>query len=363
MARKKKHEEHVNAEAWAIPYGDLVTLLFALFTVMYAMSSVNEGKFRVLSDSMIAAFRGAPKNINPISVGDKNNGNGGDKKRQGVTPTVLMKLPPINNGPPAAPRDQAVDALPAGETRDQSGVMEGQSAGGMEPKKTGLGEQPSGAADGRSTGADSAVGSLERMERAVRGAMGGLIDTKMVSVKRKTLWLEVEINTDILFPSGSSGFSGAAVPVLDKLADALKPFPNPIRVEGHTDNRPIRTSAFPSNWELSAARAATVVHEFTKTGIDPMRLEIVGLGEFHPLQPNDSAAGRNANRRVAILILEQTSAPDAVSARARDLSPHAAVAANAVAADPSGAENRIVEKVPATELEKTVLIEKMGKPR
>ena len=61
MARKKKHEEHVNAEAWAIPYGDLVTLLFALFTVMYAMSSVNEGKFRVLSDSMIAAFHGAPK--------------------------------------------------------------------------------------------------------------------------------------------------------------------------------------------------------------------------------------------------------------------------------------------------------------
>ena len=65
MARKKKHEEHVNAEAWAIPYGDLVTLLFALFTVMYAMSSVNEGKFRVLSDSMIAAFHGAPKSIQP----------------------------------------------------------------------------------------------------------------------------------------------------------------------------------------------------------------------------------------------------------------------------------------------------------
>ena len=89
MARKKKHEEHVNAEAWAIPYGDLVTLLFALFTVMYAMSSVNEGKFRVLSDSMIAAFHGAPKSVQPINIGEKEAGKGGDKQLTGVTPTAL----------------------------------------------------------------------------------------------------------------------------------------------------------------------------------------------------------------------------------------------------------------------------------
>ena len=92
MARKKKHEEHVNAEAWAIPYGDLVTLLFALFTVMYAMSSVNEGKFRVLSDSLIAAFHGAPKSIQPVNIGDKEPGKGGDKPLVGLMPTALMKL-------------------------------------------------------------------------------------------------------------------------------------------------------------------------------------------------------------------------------------------------------------------------------
>ena len=81
MARKKKHEEHVNAEAWAIPYGDLVTLLFALFTVMYAMSSVNEGKFRVLSDSLIAAFHGAPKSVQPVNIGEREPGKGGDPGR------------------------------------------------------------------------------------------------------------------------------------------------------------------------------------------------------------------------------------------------------------------------------------------
>ncbi len=92
MARKKKHEEHVNAEAWAIPYGDLVTLLFALFTVMYAMSSVNEGKFRVLSDSMIAAFNGAPKSMRPVNIGERDPGKGGDKQLTGVTPTRLHQV-------------------------------------------------------------------------------------------------------------------------------------------------------------------------------------------------------------------------------------------------------------------------------
>ena len=77
MARKQKHEDHVNHEAWAIPYGDLVTLLFALFTVMYAMSSVNEGKFRVLSDAMIAAFNGAPKSMRPVNMGEPEPGKGG----------------------------------------------------------------------------------------------------------------------------------------------------------------------------------------------------------------------------------------------------------------------------------------------
>lgn len=332
MARKKKHEEHVNAEAWAIPYGDLVTLLFALFTVMYAMSSVNEGKFRVLSDSMIAAFRGAPKSLKPINIGEKEAGKGGDKALTGVTPTVLMKLPPTRPDAQRT-REQRPPALPVGNA------------------------------------ADMVPGVLVRMERQVQDAMQALIDAKLVSVKRESLWLEVEINTDILFPSGSSGFSAAAAPVLDKLADVLKPFPNPIRVEGHTDDRPIRTAAFPSNWELSAARAASVVHEFTKAGVDPLRLEIVGFGEFHPLQPNDSLAGRNANRRVAILILERSFPAEATTAREQDVAvsggaqavAQAAAQAGTAIADAAGADNRLAVRVSPSELESTVLTKTKGK--
>src|SRR5436190_21872642 len=78
MARKHKHEEHQNHEAWAIPYADLVTLLLAFFVVMYAISSVNEGKYRVLSDSLVAAFRGTPKTPHPVDVGEKLTGSGTD---------------------------------------------------------------------------------------------------------------------------------------------------------------------------------------------------------------------------------------------------------------------------------------------
>jgi chemotaxis protein MotB len=308
MARKKKHEEHMNHEAWAIPYGDLVTLLFALFTVMYAMSSVNEGKFRVLSDAMIAAFNGAPRSMRPLNLGQPEPGKGGEKPLVGITPTALIK---INN------QDSAIEAVPP------------------VPREI--------------------PGSLIRMEREVQEAMRALIDAKLITVRRESMWLEIEINTDILFPSGSSAFSAAAEPILDKLAEVLKPFPNPIRVEGHTDDRPIHTAAFPSNWELSAARAASVVHQFTKQGIDALRLEIVGFGEFHPRQPNASPEGRNANRRVAVLVLEAVAPMDATTARTTVDTP-AAVAPGIELADGGSATNRLLVRVPPSDLEKTVLM-------
>jgi chemotaxis protein MotB len=311
MARKKKHEEHMNHEAWAIPYGDLVTLLFALFTVMYAMSSVNEGKFRVLSDAMIAAFNGAPRTMHPVNMGEPEPGKGGEKPLVGITPTALIK---IKSQDMVTPIPKAPSA-----------------------------EMP---------------GSLIRMEREVQDAMRALIDAKLITVKRESMWLEIEINTDILFPSGSGAFSSSAEPVLDKLAEVLKPFPNPIRVEGHTDDRPIHTAAFPSNWELSAARAASVVHQFTKQGIDPLRLEIVGFGEFHPRQANSSAEGRNANRRVAVLVLEAVTPADATTARTTADTP-ATIAPGVELADGGSATNRLAVRVPPEDLDKTVLMKEV----
>jgi chemotaxis protein MotB len=268
MGRRHKHEEHANHEAWAIPYGDLITLLLAFFVVMYAMSSVNEGKYRVLSDSLVAAFNGAPKTLEPIQVGEKQMGPGAElainiarqpmiesQSRRSIAPIAMAQLP--------MPPD------PAAQSEELAGVA-----------------------------------------NEVEQSMSDLIDRELVTVRRHGKWVEVEIKTDILFPSGVATLSPAAEQVLQQLAETLKPFPNAIRVEGHTDNRPISTSAFPSNWELSAARAASVVHLFTRAGMDPARLAVIGLGENRPAQSNATAEGRNANRRVLLVILGGSNRPE-----------------------------------------------------
>jgi len=110
--------------------------------------------------------------------------------------------------------------------------------------------------------------------------------------------------------------------LLARLAGLLREQPNPVRVEGHTDSRPINSFRFPSNWELSAARAASVVHLFIREEIAPERLVMVGYGEHRPKVDNDGPAGHNANRRVVLMIL---AAPDTPGARQADVPPPVAV--------------------------------------
>lgn len=281
--RRHKHEDHVNHEAWAIPYGDLVTLLLAFFVVMYAISSVNEGKYRVLSDSLFAAFRGSPRTLQPVQVGEKAVGSGAD-----IQMTIV-----------------------------QQAMLEGQPRSMLEPGPINIAESKHRAHhaanstyDSETQQSEEAVRQLEAVAQEVEQAMSTLVDQKLIAVRRHGLWVEVEIRTDILFPSGVATLEAEAVNILRQLAATLKPFPNPIRVEGHTDNRPISTRAFPSNWELSSARAASVVHLFTESGLAPARLAVIGLGEYRPAHDNATAEGRNANRRVVLVILSGNAPPE-----------------------------------------------------
>jgi chemotaxis protein MotB len=267
MLRRRRIEERSNHEAWAIPYGDLITLLLAFFVVMYAASSVNEGKYRVLSDALNAEFQGQPRTMEPVQVGDRQRGLGGNAQ-------AASALQPAASDPEKEPGHSFFDAQQVAQV------------------------------------AEKTAAALDRVAHDVEQTMTSLIRENLVTVRRHGLWVEVEIQTDILFGSGSATLSPLAVNVLQQLADAIKPFNNPVRVEGHTDNVPINTGTFPSNWELSAARAATVVHLFTNRGIDPARLTVIGLGEHRPAQTNGTAAGRNANRRVVLVILGTEGLPE-----------------------------------------------------
>ncbi|HEX6992999.1 MAG TPA: flagellar motor protein MotD [Gammaproteobacteria bacterium] len=282
MARRRHSEEHVNHEAWAIPYGDLVTLLLAFFVVMYAISSVNEGKYRVLSDSLVAAFRAAPKSLEPIQIGEMSKA---ENELQTRHPRTLVPLevdqPPLD----LLERIPEITALQrAGFSADEL---------------------------------DAAARLIAEIDSAIVEALGDLVAEDLVRLRRDRFWIEIEINTSVLFPSGSADISPDALPVLERIGTILAGNPVRTHVEGHTDELPINTLVFPSNWELSAARAARVVRIFQHQGVAPERMAAVGLGEFHPVADNDTPSGRQENRRVVIVVMadrERIVDPDAPEA-------------------------------------------------
>jgi len=143
-------------------------------------------------------------------------------------------------------------------------------------------------------------------------AMGGLIDKGLVDVRVNDDFIEVELKSDILFASGVGDVSRAAEPVIAELSKVLQDVPNPIRVEGHTDDRPIHSPVFRSNWELSAARAASVVHLLGNGGVAASRLSVVAHAEQKPTRENESDAGRSANRRVVLIIANSESELDGI---------------------------------------------------
>lgn len=242
MARKRKRpEQRDNLDRWLVSYADFITLLFAFFVVMYAISSLNEGKYRVLSDTLIAAFNTTPKSMQPIQVGE--DGLSGK-------PSVIEPLEHRVGDPPENPMEQLVQIAT----------------------------------------------DFEKV-------MLPFIEDEMVRVRRQEFWVELELNTTFLFESGSAELEPSAIPILQRIADVLKKYPNQIQVEGFTDNVPINTLEFPSNWELSAARAASVVHVFMKQGVKPENMAAVGFGEYRPIADNATAEGRMRNRRVLVVVL------------------------------------------------------------
>ncbi|CAB1128005.1 Flagellar motor rotation protein MotB [Candidatus Hydrogenisulfobacillus filiaventi] len=152
--------------------------------------------------------------------------------------------------------------------------------------------------------AEGELKTLSRLEdalqaRVTRAGLGG-----QVAVTSTPRGVEVSLNASLLFPSGSARLSPKAVALIRSVGQVLKTVPNDIEVAGYTDSRPIRTAQYPSNWQLSAMRAANVVWVLAQVpGIRPQRLSLAGFGRYHPVASNATPAGRQANRRVNILVL------------------------------------------------------------
>lgn len=216
-------------DRWLISYADLVTLLLALFTTLYAASTIDAQKLGPLSSSIREAFDAPPATAVP-----------------GVAPAIVAPVTVVAGAPPR-------EDLQLRLARDL---------------------------------AEAIKLDRVRMHRDARG-------------------LILSLPEEAAFAVASSDVSGEARQMVDRIAAAVAPTPNSIRIEGHTDDVPIRTSRFQSNWELSTARASAVVEYLvTTSGLAPGRLSAAGYGEFHPRVPNDTPENRAANRRIDIVILD-----------------------------------------------------------
>jgi len=257
MARRQKHEEHENHERWLVSYADFITLLFAFFVVMYSISQVNEGKYRVLSDSLVNAFKNAPTATTPIApalrIDASTKGGSSTAQALALKQTIFVRKP-----------DPAFEARQKQQTEKMKGV---------------------------------AMDILKAMEPLVKEGQ--------VRVSQSVHGIAIEINASVLFASGQAFLEPGSVKALRAVGRVLAQVPNDVQVEGFTDNTPINTAAFPSNWELSTARASSVVRLLAESGAPPERLVAVGYGEFRPVDTNSTPEGRARNRRVTIMILSE----------------------------------------------------------
>ncbi|MCB1842733.1 MAG: flagellar motor protein MotD [Halioglobus sp.] len=270
MARRKRVELQTNHERWMVSYADFVTLLFAFFVVMYSISTVNEDKYRVLSDAMGTAFRQPASGEPPVPISRWTqfpvamNGDLQSAAEDSAALVIPMR--------PAEPVDALADAAPPEE--DFSARM-----------------------------LDAAEQEVNAISDDVERRMQESIDEQMIDVTRNKFWLEVEIKSSLLFESGSSELIPESVPLLAELSNAFVDLPNRIHIEGFTDDEPISTPVFPSNWELSSARAAAVVRLFERNGIESSRLATIGYGEYQPIVKNITEEDRARNRRVVVVVL------------------------------------------------------------
>ncbi|MCX5759613.1 MAG: OmpA family protein [Candidatus Hydrogenedentes bacterium] len=252
MAEKhQKHEEHENEERWLLTYADLITLMMVFFVVMYSLSKADSARFQSLSASLSSAFH------TPVGTPVPLIGGGGKKGKEPTT--RLEKTPKVPGG---------------------SGAQEGKS---LTPTIEKL--------------------QTEFMELVKKENLEGSIS---VSTSPSGTKLFVRMSDSLLFEPGNATPTPASLPLLGKVAALIAEAKKPVRVEGHTDNRPIHTERYPSNWELSTERASSVIaYLINQYKLSPELLSASGYSEYRPVAPNDTPENRGKNRRVEFVILDE----------------------------------------------------------
>ena len=245
---------------WVVSYADFTTMLLALFVVLYAVSQIDIAKMRDFSKSLNKSF----------SVEQSQT----KKKKQDLTDTFLTTKASIVSVPIEVTFQDQIDSLKAKLKEAQEKA----------PKD---------------------MVQLDNVKKTLLDDFGTQNEIDMLNSERGLI---IRLKDSVLFDSGSADVKKDALSKLDIIAEVLNGIPNSVRVEGYTDDQPIATSKFPSNWELSTARATSIVKELIdKYHFPPEKISAAGYGEYKPLDTNTTPEGRQKNRRVDIVILNSGS--------------------------------------------------------
>ncbi len=275
MARGRKRAGHgggeESEERWLLTYADMITLLMALFMVLFSISSVNVSKYQVLQHSLKAAFSGniLPGGKSISQQGATNNSSHVPQSAdlQAMTPVTALSSPSSASANTTSAKNAAAAAAQQNAATHESQVF---------------------------------AHIKQRLESYA--AKHGFSKNVKVAIEPKGLVIRV-LTDDLLFPSGQASLDTRAHGLLGEIAELLNvDSTHPLDVEGNTDNVPIQSAQFPSNWELSTARASTVVRFLIAHGVTPRRLTATGNADEHPLASDATAAGRARNRRVEIVM-------------------------------------------------------------
>ncbi len=258
--REQAHSQHTHR--WLVSYADYMTIMFALFVVMYAVAIKKEDTFKVLSDSLEHIFVKSARQQQAEDTGIA--GTGVLTDRTTPEPEVLYgeSIQKEEKGPE---------------------LLDGQSKL-SEPAERYLGKP------------------LDSMLEKLQAALVDEIRSGQASLELNQDWLTIELSSALLFPSGSALATDKAKQVVEYVYGIIAPIDNYIRVRGYTDDQYIHNEIFTSNWQLSVARAGVVLEELQRLGINPARMAIEGYGQYAPFADNDTEAGRAENRKVVIAL-------------------------------------------------------------
>ncbi len=252
MARKKEPEKHVNHERWLVSYADFITLLFAVFVTLYAMSQSDKKKTEEVMQSIQQSFgmvqAGAPS------------------PKMNILPSSQMSITP--------------------SIKPEVSVMPGsRGARGM----------------GKTRATEKDFRQIKSSIEAYLVKQGAQSKVNLTITRRGLI---VSLKEAGFFDSGQAQIKPSAYELINTIAEVMTQYNNPLRLEGHTDNVPINTSQFPSNWELSTARAVNGLKYLIRNfGVDPDKISVAGYAEFRPMADNATPEGRAKNRRVDLVML------------------------------------------------------------